>query len=189
MPKIRSRLESYVVRNTADIVDDLTDERRSELAEVLHELEGHSPRADEAERRAEELVAKLENRNVVIAKARARIDELEREVERLTSEAGDRESRIADQIETERIRVAEREQIFRSELESREREIANRLETLELREHTMNDADRKLAKREHVASIQESTLDSKADELERRRVQVAELEAQLERRKPAQGWL
>src|SRR4051812_15177751 len=109
MPMIRSRLESYVVRNTADIVDDLTDERRAELAEVLHELEGHSPRADEAERRAEELVAKLENRNVVIAKARTRIDELEREIERLVSEAGDRETRIADQIETERVRIAERE--------------------------------------------------------------------------------
>ena len=46
MPKIRPRLESYVVRNTADIVDDLSDERREELAEVLHDLEGHSPRAD-----------------------------------------------------------------------------------------------------------------------------------------------
>ena len=47
MPKIRTRLESYVVRNTADIVDDLSDERREELAEVLHDLEGHSPRATE----------------------------------------------------------------------------------------------------------------------------------------------
>ena len=45
MPKIRPRLESYVVRNTADIVDELSDERREELAEVLHDLEGHSPRS------------------------------------------------------------------------------------------------------------------------------------------------
>ena len=59
MPKIRTRLESYVVRNTADIVDELSDERREELAEVLHDLEGHSPRAEEAENRAAELVEKL----------------------------------------------------------------------------------------------------------------------------------
>ena len=130
MPKIRTRLESYVVRNTADIVDDLSDERREELAEVLHDLEGHSPRATEAEQRTEELVEKLEHRNIVIAKSRARIEELERELAQAKAESGDREERIAEQIESERIRVAEREQAFRSELEGREAEIKRRLESL-----------------------------------------------------------
>ena len=96
MPKIRTRLESYVVRNTADIVDDLSDERREELAEVLHDLEGHSPRAEEAERLTEDLVEKLEHRNIVIAKSRARIEELERELAKARAEAGDREERITD---------------------------------------------------------------------------------------------
>ena len=78
MSKLRSRLENYVVQQTGDLVDDLPDERRTELAEVLHDLEGFSPRAAEAEERTEELVAKLENRNAALAKSRARITELER---------------------------------------------------------------------------------------------------------------
>ena len=89
MSKIRNRLESYVVRNTSDVVDDLTDERRSELAELLHELEGHSPRAAEAESRMEELVEKLEHRNVVIEKSRVRIEELQEAVAKASAELGD----------------------------------------------------------------------------------------------------
>ena len=137
MPKIRTRLESYVVRNTADIVDDLSDERREELAEVLHDLEGHSPRAEEAERLTEDLVEKLEHRNIVIAKSRARIEELESELAKARAEAGDREERITDQIEVERIRTAEHEQAFRSELEGREAEIKRRLEAFDLREQEL----------------------------------------------------
>ena len=82
MSKLRNRLESYVVRQTGDLVDDLGDEGRQELAEVLHELEGYSPRAAEAEARMEELVEKLESRNVLVEKSRARIEELERELPR-----------------------------------------------------------------------------------------------------------
>ena len=81
MSKLRTRLENYVVRQTGDLVDDLHDERRSELAEVLHEIEGYSPRTAEAEERIDELVSKLENRNAALAKSRARIEELERELD------------------------------------------------------------------------------------------------------------
>src|SRR6266508_4357430 len=103
MSKFRNRLESYVVRNTSDVVDDLTDERRSELAELLHELEGHSPRAAEAESRTE-----------------ARIEELEEAIAKANAEIGDSEHRINEQMETERIRTAEREQKLRAELTARE---------------------------------------------------------------------
>ena len=78
MTNLRSRLENYVVRQTGDLVDDLPVERRTELADVLHDLEGYSPRAAEAEERTEELVDKLEHRNAALAKARTRIEELER---------------------------------------------------------------------------------------------------------------
>ena len=89
---LRNRLESYVVRNTGELVNELTDERRDELAEVLHELEGHSSRAAEAESRADELVEKLEHRNVVLAKARTRIEELEHALAKAHADLGDRKS-------------------------------------------------------------------------------------------------
>src|SRR5687767_5615395 len=104
MAKLRRRLESYVVRQTGDLVDDLGDERRQELAEVLHELEGYSPRAAEAEQRTEELVDKLEHRNVLVAKARARIEELERELVDAKKETDDRNDKISAELEAERIR-------------------------------------------------------------------------------------
>ena len=40
MSNLRNRLENYVVRQTSDVVDDLSDDRRKELAEVLHDIEG-----------------------------------------------------------------------------------------------------------------------------------------------------
>ena len=179
MPKIRPRLESYVVRNTADLVDELSDERREELAEVLHDLEGHSPRAEEAERRTEELVEKLEHRNIVVAKSRARIEELERDLATAKAEMGDREERIAAQLEAERIRGAEREQDFRTELEGREAEIARRLEAFDVREQEVRHANDGLSERERSLSLREAGVENRARELqalERRSVEVAELE-------------
>ena len=183
MPKIRTRLESYVVRNTADIVDDLSDERREELAEVLHDLEGHSPRAEEAERLTEDLVEKLEHRNIVIAKSRARIEELEAELAKARVEAGDREERITDQIEVERIRTAEHEQAFRSELEGREAEIKRRLEAFDLREqelsHTdseLSDRERRLLQREAAIEHAEILAATEKQAFERRAIEAAELE-------------
>ena len=125
MTKLRSRLENYVVRSTGDLVDDLPVERRTELADVLHDLEGYSPRAAEAEERTEELVDKLENRNAALAKARTRIEELERELDTVKAEVGTNDDAIAAQLETERIRIAEREQHFRAELAKREVELSD----------------------------------------------------------------
>jgi len=48
MPNIRTRLESYVIRNTGELVDELSDERREELAEILNELEGSGSRTVQA---------------------------------------------------------------------------------------------------------------------------------------------
>ncbi len=183
MPKIRTRLESYVVRNTADIVDDLSDERREELAHVLHDLEGHSPRAEEAERLTEDLVEKLEHRNIVIAKSRARIEELEGDLAKARAEAGDREERITEQIEVERIRTAEHEQAFRSELEGREAEIKRRLEAFDLREQELRHSDGELSERERSLLVREAAI-REAENLaaterqafERRAVEAAELE-------------
>ncbi|HMI99468.1 MAG TPA: hypothetical protein VK488_06530 [Gaiellaceae bacterium] len=182
MPKIRPRLESYVVRNTADLVDELSDERREELAEVLHDLEGHSPRAVEAERRTEELVERLEHRNIVLAKSRARIEELERDLAEAKAEIGDREERIAAQVEAERIRSAEREQDFRSELEGREAEIARRLEAFDVRQQEVRHVDSELAERERSLSLREAGDENRARELqalERRSVEAAELESRV----------
>jgi hypothetical protein len=188
MPKIRTRLESYVVRNTADIVDDLSDERRGELAEVLHDLEGHSPRAEEAERRTEDLVEKLEHRNIVIAKSRARIEELEGELATAKAESGDREERITKQIETERIRTAEHEQAVRSELEGREAEIKRRLEAFDLREQQLRHADGELSERERSLSLREAGIENHGHELKSRderlwarQEALDEREAELER--------
>src|SRR5215216_4916099 len=100
MSNLRNRLESYVVRTTGDLVDDLPDERRTELADVLHDLEGYSPRAAEAEERTEELVDKLENRNAALAKARARIAELEGELETAKNEVVTNDDVIAAELET-----------------------------------------------------------------------------------------
>jgi hypothetical protein len=168
MSKMRSRLETYVVRNTGDLVEDLSDERREELAEVLTDLEGHGKRAAEAETRADELVEKLEHRNVVLAKARARIEELERDLAKARGEAGDQEQRVTEQLEAERVRSAEREQTMRNELENRETELSRRLETLDLRERSMRENDRVLSERERSLGMRESALETQAQELEGR---------------------
>lgn len=182
MPKIRTRLESYVVRNTADIVDDLSDERRGELAEVLHEIEGHSPRAAQAERRTEELVEKLEHRNIVIAKSRTRIEELESDLAKAKAENGDREERIAEQLEAERIRTAEREQGFRSDIEGREAEIKRRLETFDLREQELRHTESELSNRERTLSVRETGIENRTRELENR---ARELESRSDERQSA----
>ena len=145
MANLRNRLESYVVRQTGDLVDDLGDEQRKDLAEVLHELEGYSPRAAEAEIRMEELVEKLENRTVLVEKSRARIEELERELAEAKANDDDLQERIAAEIETERIRAAEREQTFRVELEARESDLRRRVEGVEGRERELLHSDRERA--------------------------------------------
>src|ERR1700694_5066727 len=183
MSKMRSRLETYVVRNTGELVQDLEDERREELAEVLSDLEGHGRRAADAETRADELVEKLEHRKVVVAKARARIEKLERDLAKARGEAGDQEQRVTDQLEAERVRSAEREQGLRSELESRETELKRRLETVDLRDQTMREAVRDLSERERSVSMRESALEIQAQELEGRSDErLAERERDLDAR-------
>lgn len=168
MSKLRARLENYVVRQTSDVVDDLSDDRRRELAEVLHDVEGHSPRAAEAERQMEELVEKLDNRNASLDKARARIAELEEELAQAEADAGDRELRMAAELEVERIRVAEREQTFRDEIAAREREVVHRIELLEGRESELRFTDSKLLELERQIGMREAELDNLAQELEAR---------------------
>src|SRR5436190_1212506 len=50
MSRIRNRLESYVVRNAGEVLDELADERREELAEVLPERELRAAAGDLAQR-------------------------------------------------------------------------------------------------------------------------------------------
>jgi len=179
MSQLRNRLESYVVRNTGELVHELDGERRTELADALTELEGHGKRAADAEARATELVEKLENRNVVIAKSRARIEELEDQLAALSEEAGDREERITEQLETERIRVAERELTFRSAMDERELELARRHESLQSREEAIHASDRDLADRERMLAMRENSLTNKIRELESQtdeRLRARELE-------------
>jgi chromosome segregation ATPase len=168
MSKLRTRLENYVVRTTGDVVDDLPKERRQELAEVLHDLEGYSPRAAEAEQRTEELVDKLDNRNAALDKARARIAELEEELVQAAADAGDREQHVVAELEVERVRIAEREQTFRDEIAAREREVERRIEILEGRESELRYSDSLLLQRENVLGAREAELDNLAQELEAR---------------------
>jgi chromosome segregation ATPase len=189
MSKLRTRLENYVVRQTSDVVDDLSDDRRKELAEVLHEVEGYSPRAAEAERQMEELVEKLDHRNAALDKARARIAELEAELAQAEADAGDREQRMAAELEVERIRIAEREQAFRDDIVAREREVERRLEILEGRAEELRYTDSRLLEHERHLSIRQAELENLAQELEARsddrlRAREAELderERQIER--------
>lgn len=168
MSKLRTRLENYVVRQTSDVVDDMSDDRRKELADVLHDIEGHSPRAAEAERQLEELVEKLDNRNAALDKARARIGELEEELAQAEADAGNREQRMAAELEAERIRVAEREQTFRDEIAARERDVERRIELLEGRENELRFTDSKLLEIERNLGMREAELDNRARELEAR---------------------
>ena len=168
MSKLRNRLENYVVRATGDVVDDLPKERRTELAEVLHDLEGYSPRAAEAEQRTEELVEKLDNRNAALDKARARIAELEAELVQAETDAGDREQRVVAELEVERVRIAEREQTFRDEIAAREREVERRIELLEGREGELRYTDSRLLELERQLGLREAELENKAQELEAR---------------------
>jgi len=168
MSKLRTRLENYVVRQTSDVVDDLSDDRRKELAEVLHDVEGYSPRAAEAERQMDELVEKLDNRNAALDKARARIAELEEEVAQAATDAGDREQRIVAELEVERVRIAEREQTFRDEIAAREREVERRLEILEGKAEELRYTDSKLLEHERHLGMREAELDNLAQELEAR---------------------
>jgi DNA repair exonuclease SbcCD ATPase subunit len=168
MSKLRARLENYVVRTTGDVVDDLPKERRQELAEVLHDLEGYSPRAAEAEQRTEELVEKLDNRNAALDKARARIAELEEDLAQAAVDAGDNEQRMAAELEVERIRIAEREQTFRDDIAAREREVERRLEILEGRAEELRYTDSRLLELERNLGLREAELDNRAQELEAR---------------------
>jgi chromosome segregation ATPase len=182
MSKLRTRLENYVVRQTSDVVDDLSEDRRKELAEVLHDIEGHSPRAAEAERQMEELVEKLDIRNAALDKARARIAELEEELAQAKTDAGDREQRMAAELEVERVRIAEREQGFRDEIADREREVERRIEILEGREAELRYTDGKLIELERTLAMREAELDNRATELEARsddrlKAREAELDA------------
>jgi chromosome segregation ATPase len=182
MSKLRTRLENYVVRQTSDVVDDLSDDRRMELAEVLHDVEGYSPRAAEAERQMEELVEKLDNRNAALDKARARIAELEEELAQAETDAGTREQRMAAELEVERVRIAEREQGFRDEIAAREREVERRLEILEGRADELAYRDSKLLELERHLGMREAELENLSHELEARsddrlRAREAELDA------------
>jgi chromosome segregation ATPase len=189
MSKLRARLENYVVRQTSDVVDDLSDDRRRELAEVLHEVEGYSPRAAEAERQMEELVEKLDNRNAALDKARARIAELEQELAQAETDAGDREQRIVAELEVERVRIAEREQTFRDEIAAREREVEHRLEILEGRAEELRYTDSRLLEHERNLGLREAELENLAEELEARsderlksrEAELDERERQIER--------
>src|SRR5262245_5580653 len=182
MSKLRTRLENYVVRQTSDVVDDLSDDRRKELAEVLHDVEGYSPRAAEAESQMEELVEKLDNRNAALDKARARIAELEEELTEAKADAGDREQRILAELEVERVRIAEREQTFRDEIAAREREVERRLEILEGRADELRYTDSRLLEHERLLGMREAELENLAQELEARsderlKAREAELDA------------
>src|SRR5918997_596725 len=117
---IRNRLESYVVRSTSELVEDLPEDRQSELGEILNELEGRGARVAEAENRIEELLARLEQRSTAVVALEAEVSELKARVARLKHELEERERLANDRLEAERVRAAEREGRLREQLEELE---------------------------------------------------------------------
>jgi septal ring factor EnvC (AmiA/AmiB activator) len=117
---IRNRLENYVVRSTAELLEDLPKDRQSELGERLAELEGRGERFAEAENRIEELLARLEQRGTAVTALEAEIAELKARIGRLKHELGERDRQANDRLEAERVRAAEREGQLREQLESLE---------------------------------------------------------------------
>ena len=115
---IRNRLENYVVRSTSELLNELPDDRQSELGEALNELEGRGERVVEAENRIEELLARLEQRSTAVTALEAEVSELKARVARLKHELEDRERQANDRLEAERVRAAERESRLKEELES-----------------------------------------------------------------------
>jgi chromosome segregation ATPase len=115
---IRNRLENYVVRSTSELVEELPEDRQSELGEILNELEGRGARVAESENRIEELLARLEQRSTAVVALEAEVSELKARVARLKHELEERERLANDRLEAERVRAAEREQRLREELES-----------------------------------------------------------------------
>jgi chromosome segregation ATPase len=117
---IRNRLENYVVRSTTELLEDLPENRQSELGELLAELEGRGESFVEAETRIEELLARLEQRSTAVNALEAELSELKARVARLKHELQERDRQANDRIEAERVRAAEREGQLREELESLE---------------------------------------------------------------------
>lgn len=114
---IRNRLENYVVRSTAELVEDLPEDRQRDLGAVLTDLEGRGERVHEAESRIEELLGRLEHRGAAVTALEAEVSELKARVARLKHELGERERQANDRLEAERVRSAERERQLREELE------------------------------------------------------------------------
>src|SRR6187551_857767 len=159
MSKLRTRLENYVVRSTGDIVDDLPDERRTELAEVLHELEGYSPRAAEAEERTDELVAKrvriAERERHFRAELEARELELTRRIEAVSGR--EREVRHADTQLSDRERSLG---LRESTLDTRAHELAQRSdERLREREAGLDEREAKIEAAEHATAEAKHTFE------------------------------
>ena len=115
---IRNRLESYVVRSTSELLEDLPEDQQAELGEILNDLEGRGARVAEAENRIEELLARLEQRSTAVVALEAEISELKARVGRLKHELEERDRQANDRLEAERVRAAEREGRLREELES-----------------------------------------------------------------------
>jgi chromosome segregation ATPase len=114
---IRNRLENYVVRSTAELLEDLPEERQRVLGETLNELEGRGEHVQEAESRIEELLGRLEQRGAAVAALEAEVSELKSRVGRLKHELEVRDRQANERLEAERVRAAERERQLREELE------------------------------------------------------------------------
>ena len=161
MSKLRNNLESYVVRRTGEILDELSEDRREELAQLLHELEGHSSRAAEAEARVDELIERLEERKIELAAADTEIQDLRRRLHAAQGELGDRETELTELLETERVKNAERDRQLRAKIDELERDTARRAHELAATEADLRRREEALATREaelkaYVARVQGS---------------------------------
>ena len=117
---IRNRLENYVVRSTSELLEDLPEDRQSELGELLGDLEGRGESFVEAENRIEELLARLEQRSTAVNALEAEVAELKARIARVKHELEERDRQANERIEAERVRAAEREGQLREEIESLE---------------------------------------------------------------------
>ena len=195
MFRFRERLENYFVRASADLLGDLADARRDELAAALARLELREFAAHEGDRRSDGLAEQLEHvswepgsesadalrteltaARVELERRSRRIEELTIEIAELRAQVGARPTAPAppnDELvrlrgEVRALREAEVERAaFHAELATRAQEVDERLAELAAVERRIA-ADESIEKRRAAVEAAECELEEREEELHER---------------------
>jgi hypothetical protein len=214
MRRLRSRLESHVVRTATDLVDELAEERSEQLADLLRELQERTSELRAAETRAAELerrlsrfasphaapdeqvarlVADLEERDTELAGLRPRVETAETKLAAVSAELDERRRTTSDltrELDAVRAAVADLEaRLVRAradgaERSDREREIVARAGALAQREHLLEERERSFGEREAELARRETAV-GRIEGYPLRLGNVEERERRLEERERA----